>query len=89
MTSSLPYDKLSCVSQPTPTYQLIEERLGQLPARTAVGDGTLAAYVRSRRPEPPASWRQIAAELRELTGVNVSHESLRAWFADRESGSAA
>lgn len=61
------------MSQPSPTYQLIEERL----------DGTLADFVRRRRPEPPASWRQIAAEIKDLTGVDVSHESLRAWFAER------
>jgi hypothetical protein len=80
LTSYLLYDKLSCVSQPTPTYQLIEERL----------DGTLEEFVRTRRPlTPPASWRQIAAEIKDATGVTVSHESLRAWFAEREQGSAA
>ena len=60
------------MSQPTPTYQLIEERL----------DGTLEEFVRTRRPlTPPASWRQIAADIKAKTGVTVSHESLRAWFA--------
>jgi hypothetical protein len=83
LTSSLESDKLTGVSQPTPTYQLIEERL----------DGTLADFVRARRPAaPPASWRQIASEIKELTGVEVTHESLRKWFADdarTEQGSAA
>lgn len=68
------------MSQPTPTYQLIEERL----------DGTLEEFVRTRRPlTPPASWRQIAADIKDATGVTVSHESLRAWFTEREQGSAA
>ncbi len=59
------------MSTPTPTYQLIEERL----------DGTLEEFVRTRRPlTPPASWRQIAADIKDATGVTVSHESLRAWF---------
>ena len=35
------------------------------------------------------TWRQIAAEIKETTGVAVSHESLRGWFADRESSGAA
>lgn len=80
MTSSRPCDKLPCVSQPTPTYRLIEERL----------DGTLADFVRRRRPRQ-LSWRELAAEIEETTGIKVSNESLRTWFADdeRESGSAA
>jgi hypothetical protein len=55
----------------TPTYQLIEARLGE----------TLAEYVAKNRPH--TSWRDMAAHLRETTGVPVSHESLRSWFADR------
>lgn len=65
------------MSSTSRTYQLIEERL----------DGTtLADYIRSRRPAP-ATWRQLAAEIKEKTGVNVSYETLRSWFG--ESGSAA
>lgn len=68
------------MSSTSRTYQLIEERL----------DGTLADYVRERRPAQ-ATWRQLAAEIEEKTGVNVSYETLRSWFtADRtESGGAA
>lgn len=57
--------------QPSRLYRLIEERL----------DGTLAEYVASRR--PAASWKAMAAELTATTGVEVSWESLRTWFADR------
>lgn len=57
--------------QPSRLYRLIEERL----------DGTLAEYVASRR--PAASWKTMAAELTATTGVEVSWESLRSWFADR------
>jgi hypothetical protein len=57
--------------QPSRLYRLIEERL----------DGTLAEYVAARR--PTASWKTMAAELTETTGIEVSWESLRTWFADR------
>jgi len=56
---------------PTVLYQLIEVRL----------DGTLADFIASRR--PAASWRAIAVELTEKTGVEVSAEIVRRWFADR------
>lgn len=56
---------------PSALYLLIEERL----------DGTLAGFIAARR--PAHSWRNIAAELAETTGVEVSWESLRGWFADR------
>lgn len=57
--------------QPSRLYRLIEERL----------DGTLADYVAARR--PAASWKSMAAELTATTGIEVSWESLRTWFADR------
>lgn len=66
------------MSSTSRTYQLIEARL----------DGTLADYIRDRRP-PQATWRQLAADIEEKTGVDVSYETLRSWFADREQGSAA
>lgn len=56
--------------QRTSLYRLIEKQLG----------GDLAEYVSTRRPE--MSWRSIAAELSDRIGVEVSHESLRLWFAD-------
>jgi hypothetical protein len=56
---------------PSKLYRLVEERL----------DGTLADFIAARRPHQ--SWRRIAAELDECTGIGVSWESLRLWFADR------
>jgi hypothetical protein len=58
----------------TPLYQLIEERL----------DVPLADFVDERRGEsvrPPASWRAVAAEITQKTGVEVTHTALRLWFA--------
>lgn len=61
----------------TPLYQLIEERL----------DTTLASFVAERRAasiRPPASWRAIAAEITERTGVPVTHTAVRLWFAEND-----
>jgi hypothetical protein len=43
--------------------------------------GTLPDFIAARRPRQ--SWHQIAAELSEASGRQVSHETLRRWFADR------
>lgn len=59
------------MSQPSVLYQLVEARL----------DGTLAEYVAAHR--ATTSWRTMAADLTELTGVQLNHETLRLWFADR------
>lgn len=56
---------------PSALYRLIEQKL----------DGTLAEFIAARR--PTQSWRNIAAELTEKTGVEVSWETVRGWFADR------
>lgn len=59
----------------TVLYELLEHRLGT----------SLADFVAERRGEsirPPASWRAIATELTQRTGVYVTHASLRLWFAD-------
>jgi len=56
---------------PTRLYRIIEDRL----------DGTLAEYVARNRAS--MSWRVMAADLEEQTGVEVSHEILRQWFAHR------
>jgi hypothetical protein len=53
-------------------YRLVERQLSE----------SLADYVSARR--PAQSWRTIAAELGDQIGVEVSHESLRLWFADAE-----
>lgn len=60
------------MSRPTTLmYQLIEARL----------DGTLADFIAARRPH--TSWRDIATQITLTTGVPVTHETLRSWFADR------
>jgi hypothetical protein len=57
-------------------YRLIEERI----------DGTLADFVAQRRRvdgppfRSPTSWRDIAAQLTALTGIDANHETLRLWF---------
>ncbi len=58
-------------STPSRLYRQIERRL----------DGTLADFVAARRPHE--SWRRIAADIEEATGVEVSFESLRTWFDGR------
>lgn len=59
------------MSQPSVLYQLVEARL----------DGTLVEYVASRR--ATTSWRAMAADLTDRTGVQVTHQTLMNWFADR------
>jgi hypothetical protein len=59
------------MAEPTQLYRLIEERL----------DGTLAEFVAAKRPH--TTWRQMASEITQLTGIEVSSEGLRQWFADR------
>lgn len=59
------------MAEPSRLYRLIEERL----------DGTLAELIAARRPQ--TSWRDIAAEVETLTGIEVSWETLRMWFLDR------
>jgi hypothetical protein len=59
------------MSQPTVLYQLVDARL----------DGKLVEYVAEHR--ATTSWRTMAADLTERTGVQVTHETLRGWFADR------
>lgn len=44
-------------------------------------DGDLDGFVTERRAEG-ASWRRISVELFEKTGVDVTHESLRAWYRE-------
>lgn len=43
--------------------------------------GTLADFVANRR--ATNSWTAIAAELTQVTGREVSDETVRRWFADR------
>lgn len=57
--------------EPSQLYRLIEERL----------DGTLAELIAQRRPH--TTWRAIADEIQDATGITVSAEILRQWFKDR------
>lgn len=59
------------MSQPSVLYQLVEARL----------DGTLVEYVVEHR--ATTSWRAMAADLSERTGVHLTHQTLMNWFADR------
>lgn len=59
------------MDEPSLRYVLIERKL----------DGTLADFVAAR--VVAKSWTAMAAELQELTGYKVSHETLRRWFAGR------
>jgi hypothetical protein len=62
----------------TPLAQLAEHKLGR----------SLAKYVEARQTEG-FGWRRIASELHKETGVLVSHESLRTWFAEQSKRTAA
>lgn len=59
------------MGEPSQLYRLIEQRLS----------GTLADLIAARRPHTP--WREISEEIRVATGISVSWETLRTWFADR------
>jgi hypothetical protein len=41
----------------------------------------IIAWIRDRRPGTP--WRKIAHELSAVTGVTVSHETLRTWDGEQ------
>jgi hypothetical protein len=53
----------------TAAYQLLDLKM----------NGRLEEYVTARRGEG-LSWRLIMNEVRDQTGSDVSHETLRAWF---------
>lgn len=57
------------MTSPTPTRLLIEERLGQ----------GIDEFVKARRPLRVPSWRELAQEIAERTGVVVTDEALRKW----------
>lgn len=59
----------------TNLHRAVETLLGQ----------PLVALVVARRSEG-ASWRGIAREITDKTGVNVTHETLRSWCPDPEPG---
>jgi hypothetical protein len=59
------------MTEPSQLYRLIEERL----------PGTLAELIEQRRPY--TSWKAIAAEIHQTTGISVSWQTLSNWFAAR------
>ena len=68
------------MTQPSAFYRLIESQL-EVP---------LSDFIAERR-LPTKSWPAIAAEIKELTGEEVSTATLRAWFSspDKTAASAA
>lgn len=46
-----------------------------------LGEQSLETFVRSRR-IGGTSWRKVSVELYDATGVDVAHETLRAWYPD-------
>lgn len=59
-------------AQRSQLYRLIDQRLA----------GGLVNYVRVQR-GASRSWRWMAADLHEKTGIEVSYTTLRAWFGHR------
>lgn len=59
------------MSEPSQLYRLIEERL----------PGTFAELIEARRPH--TSWKALAVEIRETTGISVSWQTLSNWFSNR------
>lgn len=57
----------------SPTYQLMQDRLGDTE--------DLAAFVKSRR-ESKVGWERVARELEDRTGVYVSWATLARWFPE-------
>ena len=82
MTIAILAFMMRCVPQPTatPTHRLADALLGE--------DGPLETFVRTRRAKGRA-WRLIARDLYEVTDneIDVTYESLRAWFPDPAAGS--
>lgn len=59
----------------------MEQRSSLYRALDRLMDGGLAEYVTSRR-KTGDSWRSIAADLRDKTRTDVTHETLRSWFPE-------
>lgn len=57
----------------TPTFKALDHLMG--------GDGALTQWVTARRSDG-VSWRRIAVELEDETGIDVTHETVRSWFPE-------
>lgn len=51
-----------------------------------LADDDLDAFIRTRRAEG-ASWRAVAIDLYDATGISVTHETLRSWSEPTEKAS--
>lgn len=64
------------MTNPTPLQQLVGLKLGE----------DLDAFVAERRKvvivqRPTHSWAEVAAEIERRTGIKVTRETLRSWYA--------
>jgi hypothetical protein len=71
------------MTNPTPLQQLVELKLGE----------DLGEFIAARRKvvvveRPANSWADIAAELKQRTGVTVTRETLRGWGAEDDASAA-
>lgn len=68
------------MTQPSPLFRLVEAQLG----------GSLLEFIADRR-LPTKTWQEIADEIKERTGEQVSREWLRKIYAENDApaGSAA
>ncbi len=71
MRKFLAYAKVLVMANRTPTFVLIEDRLGK----------SLTRHVTAAR-KAGRSWNAIALDLHTQTGVVVTSETLRTWFYD-------
>ena len=68
---TLPFVSVRVTLVMSTTAQLVEVRLG----------GDLPGYLERSR-AAGKSWRAISAEVRERTGLPISHEAVRNWHAE-------
>ncbi len=79
IVKQVPLCQASAMEQRSSLYQALDALLG---------DETLADFIGVRRGYG-ASWRRIARDLTDKTGVEIKHETVRGWVERAESGSAA
>lgn len=64
--------------RPSPTYRLLDHLIAE-------GVDVFVAERRARR----RSWRRIAQDLYEATGVDITYETVRSWFQEANDGTEA
>lgn len=60
---------LLAMTNPSPLKLLVEDRLGE----------PVEEFVKARRPLRVPSWRDIAKEMSEKTGLTINHQTLLNW----------